>query len=114
MANEGDYPKIAGDVGYPNDLNTAYYEGALRSGTVSFSGIIITTTAVLILGSASNRFSYYIQNLGSNTLTLGQSGVTGSAGLKVLAGESYYSRGDKTAVYGISPSGQVDVRYWEI
>ena len=111
MANEGQYPKIDGDVFYGKDANMSYYNGTLSS-TLNHASINVGTSATAIKAANTSRQSILIKNTGTATVYLGPSGVTTGDGYLLAYGKSIILY-HKEAIYGITASTTEDVRYLE-
>ena len=113
MAGEGQYSKADGDTLYGKDVNISYFQGSAAS-TLNHASVDCNTTATLIKAANTSRKGILIKNNSSSeNVYIGLSGVTTSDGYELEAGEEKYFY-HKEAVYGITASGTVDVRYLEV
>jgi hypothetical protein len=85
------------------------------SGRLTPSTTTVNTTATIIPSTAaSGRRSIEVYNNGSNTVFLGNSSVTTSTGMPLVAGgNKAYDLDDSVVLYGITASGSSDVRSLE-
>ena len=80
--------------------------------SLSVGDTTCTTTATSILAANYERKGFTITAY-DGTVFLGGSGVTSSTGFPLTVGQSISSTAFLGAVYGITASGSVHVRYWE-
>ncbi len=80
--------------------------------TLAHNNVACDTSADQILAANLARKGFTIQAT-DGTVYIGGSGVTTSTGFPLAAGQSFSSDGFAGAVYGITASGTVNVRYWE-
>lgn len=80
--------------------------------SLSVGNTACTTGATSILAANYERKGFVLSAL-DGTVYLGGSGVTTSTGFPLATGQSISSSAFLGAVYGITASGTVNVRYWE-
>lgn len=80
--------------------------------SLSVGNTACTTGATSILAANYERKGFIIQAT-DGTVYLGGSGVLTTTGFPLAAGQSISSSAFLGAVYGITSSGTVNVRYWE-
>lgn len=80
--------------------------------SLSHGNTACTTTATSILAANYERKGLVIQAT-DGTVYLGGASVTTSTGFPLATGQSFSSSAFLGAVYGITASGTVNVRYWE-
>lgn len=109
----GVYPKSDGEIYYGLDANMAYYQSAY--GTVlNHASVDVNNSATLIKASNTARKCILIKNNGTSTLYIGTTNaVTIADGYPIEASESIYFY-FKDAVYGITASATIDIRYMEV
>jgi len=113
MADEGKFPKINGDIYYADDANITFYQ-ELNSGTMNYGAVTISTSATTIKASNGDRKRILIRNNHvSESLYIGDSGVTTSDGKEISPGQSIVLFTQDT-IYGIADSSLDDVRYLEV
>lgn len=116
MVNEGEFPKLNGDIFYGKDANIVRYDG-YNSDTITYDGIDIGSLSTSIISSNALRKSIIIKNNGSSVIYIGDSGVTNTDGYKVLPKESLYLH-TKDAIYAAADSsigsGTNNTRYIEV
>lgn len=84
-----------------------------------YGNVSVTTSATQILPPNNRRKSCLINNNGAATLYIGfDSSVTSSNGMPVVSNGYYINSGEndafRGAIFGISASGTLDVRYEEV
>jgi len=114
MANEGEYPKVDGDIFYGKDANIAYY-GELNSATMNYGAVTVLTASVTTIKAANtNRKVILIRNNGSENVYIGgTSGVSTASAYTIPVGENIKLFTQAT-IYGITTTNTVDVRYLEV
>ena len=80
--------------------------------TLAANNVACTTGATAILAANQARKGFVIKAI-DGAVYIGGSGVTTSTGFLLSTGESLSSSVFTGAVYGITASGTVNVRYWE-
>jgi len=80
--------------------------------SLSVGTAAITSTATQIFSANYERKGFAIQAV-SGTVYLGGSGVTSSTGFPVATGQTFSSSTFLGALYAITASGAVEIRYWE-
>jgi hypothetical protein len=80
---------------------------------VAYGNTACTTTATSILSSNVERKGFVIKAIDGTVYIGDDSSVTTSTGFRLDIGESFASSAALTAIFGITASGTVNVRYWE-
>jgi hypothetical protein len=101
-----DETTISGTAAHVQRVST----GAAPS--LSTGNAACTTSATSILAANVERKGFAIKAI-DGTVYLGGSGVASGTGFKLDTGETFTSVAFIGAVYGITASGTVNVRYWE-
>ena len=86
--------------------------GLVITTSVNHASVNVTSSSTLIRLQNTNRGNILIRNNGNENIYIGGSNVTTSTGFKLEPNESY-TLCVTNAVYGITSSGTVDVRYLE-
>jgi len=111
-SGDNTFPIQGDEVMNASDINKAYYQNE-EGATLNHASVNVTNTATLILAANTSRKTILIQNIGSEDCFLADSAsVTISNGFPVKSGESIFMY-NKDAIYGITSSGTVDIRYME-
>jgi hypothetical protein len=88
------------------------------AGSVVFSAVSVDATVGgtdLVATDLANRRKILIQNIGSKSIFIGNSGVTIATGIKVGAGLSAeFELGAACNIYGITAAGTADIRIMEL
>jgi len=112
MANEGEYPKVDGDVYYAKDANIAYYQ-ELNSATMNYGAVSVLVTATIIKAANTIRKAILIRNHGSASIYIGADNtVTTATGQILIPGESI-KLFTKNVIYGIGTE-TTNIRYLEV
>lgn len=126
---EDEFKKISITNNTGATITVKYYVGfgEIRRDSVSISGSIVVaggtglnygtvtvdTSVDLIIAANTSRTAWSICNNGAVTVFIGDDNtVTAANGFPILAGEKFSGSGEH-AIYGITGSGSVDVRYVE-
>ena len=83
-----------------------------RGATIAHGSASVTTSSAQILASSSTRRSVTIQNLGTDYIYIGATGITANNGLRVAAGQTaVIDKSPNAAIYAIAASGTQTVSY---
>ena len=81
--------------------------------TLNNAAVTVTTSATLIRAANGGRQSLALQNRGTTSIFLGNSGVTVANGFELMPNAIIDVTGISAAIYGIALSGACDVRLLE-
>ena len=105
-------------IGDGTQASSARIGGAVdikQGTTLSASSVSVGSTATQLVAASSTRKSVRFQNLGTEAVYLGPSGVTTANGIKLDPGATWIEdNGAAAAWYAIAATGPVDVRVQEI
>jgi len=82
-------------------------------GNLAHGQVSVGTSATQIKAANTSRKAITIKNIGSETVYLGNSGVTTANGFPLEPGEGFGPLRTTAAIYGIVASGSGKVAYWE-
>lgn len=77
-----------------------------RGATIAHGQVSVTTSAASFIGSSSTRRSVTIQNLGTDYVYLGASGITANNGVRLAPGQTFVlDKSPNAQVFAIAASG---------
>ena len=84
-----------------------------RGTVIAHGSASVTTTAAQVLALAATRRSATIQNLGTDYIYLGATGITANNGLRLAAGQTVViDKSPTAAIFAIAASGTQAVSYF--
>lgn len=84
-----------------------------RGATIAHGSASVTTTAAQVLALATGRRSATIQNLGTDYIYIGATGITANNGLRLAAGQTVViDKSPTAAIFAIAASGTQAVSYF--
>lgn len=86
-----------------------------RGATINHAGASVTTTQVSLLSAGTTRRAVVIQNLGTDFVWLGATGITANSGLRLAPGQTVViDRSPNAQIFAIASSGTQPVAmFWE-
>ena len=83
-----------------------------RGATIAHGNGSVTTTAAQFLASSTTRRSVTIQNLGTDYVYLGATGITANNGIRLAPGQTFIlDKSPNAAIYAIAASGTQTCSY---
>ncbi len=84
-----------------------------RGSTIDSGSASVTGSAAAVLSADSTRRSVVLTNLGTDSVWIGDSGITTNTGVKLLPGASLtIDRAPTPAIYAVASSGTQTVAYF--
>ena len=77
-----------------------------RGATIDSSNVSVTTSNTSIVASATDRRSVTLQNLGTDYVYLGKTGVAANTGVRLAPGQTFVlDKSPNAALFGLAASG---------
>lgn len=84
-----------------------------RGATIGHGSSSVTTTAAQVVASSDTRRTVALQNLGSDYVWLGATGITTGSGLRLAPGQTaVIDRSPNAAVFAVASSGTQSVAFF--
>lgn len=117
LSADGSRVLIPADVTYGLDVDVTRVAGTVttveRGSVIAHGSASVTTTAAQVLALAATRRSATIQNLGTDYIYLGATGITANNGLRLAPGQTVViDKSPTAAIFAIAGTGTQTVSYF--
>lgn len=110
ISADGSATFIPADAANGIDVDVTRVSGTVttveRGATIAHGQVSVTTSAASFIASSTTRRSLTIQNLGTDYVYLGASGITANNGIRLAPGQTFVlDKSPNAQVYAIAASG---------
>lgn len=110
ISADGSATVIPADATYGLDVDVTRVSGTVatveRGATIAHGQVTVTTSAASFIASSSTRRSVTIQNLGTDYVYLGATGITANNGIRLAPGQTFVlDKSPNAQIFAIAASG---------